>query len=300
MRQDLPSFLVPDCPPPRATVTPPSVVLPRGATDCHFHVFGPYASFPPSSDRTYTPPEASYLRYREVAAALGVERFVIVQASIYGSDNRCTLAALSQFSAEGPEVARAVIGMPAQRAPQALWRLHGLGVRGVRYNGVTGHRASPDELRLLAAAIAPLGWHLQVYVGPGELEQLLPVLMRLPVEVVIDHLGGLDPADGVDGPAFGGLLRFLDSGRAWLKLVGYRCSHETAPYADLTPYVRHLAGAHGDRLVWGTDWPHPVRFDDMPEDGSLVDALAGWLDDAAALRAVLVDNPARLYGFDTA
>jgi predicted TIM-barrel fold metal-dependent hydrolase len=188
-----------------------------------------------------------------------------------------------------------VIGDDTPR--EALSAMHAKGVRGTRFNAVTGDKDFQRRLEDTARRIAEFGWHVQLFVGPAELRDCLPRISRLPVDIVIDHLGQIDPAAGPEGAAFDTLRRVLDTGRAWVKLTGYRCSRQGPPYADLSPYVRRLAADHGDRLLWGSNWPHPIRYQDMPDDGLLVDALAQWLDDAASLRATLVDNPARLYGF---
>jgi predicted TIM-barrel fold metal-dependent hydrolase len=284
----------PDCPPPLDEIRAPALRLPVGSTDCHFHAFGPYDRFPLAPDRSYTPPESTLDGYRRVMQTLGLQRCVVVQPSVYGTDNRCTLDALASL---GPTVARGVAVIADDLDAQGLAALHAAGVRGVRYNSVTGARDTAGGLMALAERIAPLGWHLQMYAGAAEWQSLAPMLSRLPVEVVIDHLGEVDPAQGPQGAAFVSLMRFLETGRGWVKLVGYRCSHRRAPYADLAPYVQALVQAHGDRLLWGTDWPHPIRFDDMPDDGALVDAFGAWVDDPVARRRILVDNPARLYGF---
>jgi predicted TIM-barrel fold metal-dependent hydrolase len=259
-------------------------------------VFGPYARYPLASQRSYTPPEAPLQDYERMADTLGLLRAVIVQPSIYGTDNRCMLDALAAL---GPQRARGVAVLDDAVTKAQLHSLHEQGVRGVRFNSVTGDPGFKQRLEQSARQAADLGWHIQLFVDPVELGDSLSVIRDVPVDVVIDHMGQIDPAAGMQGHAFRTLLRVLDTGKAWVKLTGYRCSRQTAPYADLAPFVRKLWQAQGDRLLWGSNWPHPIRYHNMPQDGALLDALAAWLDDDAALAAVLVSNPARLYGFTT-
>jgi predicted TIM-barrel fold metal-dependent hydrolase len=286
---------IPDCPPPRLIAQPPATSLPPGACDSHFHVFGPYARFPLTPARSYTPPEAPLDAYLRMARAIGTTRAVIVQPSVHGSDNRGMLDALAIL---GRDRARGIAVLDDDADPSLLARLHGQGVRGVRFNSVTGDKEYAGRLQRMAMRIAPLGWHIQLFVDPVELHDNLDVIRALPVDVVIDHLGQIDPAAGLDGTAFRALLAVLDTGKAWVKLTGYRSSHQTAPYADLVPFVRALVATHGDRLVWGSNWPHPIRYHDMPDDAALVDALALWAGDDADLERILVRNPEQLYGFD--
>jgi predicted TIM-barrel fold metal-dependent hydrolase len=297
---------VADCPAPRADTRAPRVRLPRGACDAHFHVFGPYARYRLAEGRSYTPPPAPLAAYLGMAATLGLTRGVIVQPSVYGADNHCMLDALIAMGTArargiavlgGATRGTDVVGPVAMTDRPTLQDMDRAGVRGIRFNAVTGDRDFRSRLDDAARLVADLGWHIQLFVDPDALRDCLPRIRALPVDVVIDHLGQIDPEAGLDGHAFDTLRRALDTGRTWVKLTGYRCSRQPAPYADLAPYVRVLARDHGDRLVWGSNWPHPIRYHDMPEDGALVDALAGWLDDEAALHRVLVHNPARLYGF---
>jgi predicted TIM-barrel fold metal-dependent hydrolase len=269
--------------------------MPRGACDSHFHAFGPYVSYPLDARRTYTPPPAPLQNYRRVASALGIERSVIVQPSVYGSDNTCMLDALRTL---GTSSARGIAMLDKTAGPAELREMHRLGVRGVRYNSVTGEPTAANQLLQTAERIAPLGWHLQLFIDPQTLHDSLPVIRALPVDVVIDHFGQIDPSEGLTGRAFRTLIEFLESGRGWVKLTGYRCSKQRAPYADLTPFVRELLALRPDRLLWGSNWPHPIRYHDMPEDGSLLDALALWAGDDTALAKILVHNPQALYGFD--
>jgi predicted TIM-barrel fold metal-dependent hydrolase len=270
-------------------------VAPPGATDCHCHVFGPYARYPLSPGRSYTPPEASVAEYLRMLGTIGLSRTVMVQPSVYGTDNAVTLDAVEEI---GLNRARAVVVVDEGAGEADLAAMAARGARGVRFNAVSGNGAPLEQLERLAERIAPFGWHVQLYTGPDALPELEPALRRLPVPVVVDHMGGVKAAaGGVEHPGFRSLLRLLEGG-AWVKLSGYRSS-AGPPYADVASMARALLSAAPDRCVWGTDWPHPSLHDpaEVPDDGALLDALGEWAPDEAARRAVLVDNPARLYGF---
>ncbi len=285
------------CLPPRSTPPRPSWRGPAGSCDAHFHIFGPFDRYPLSPGRGYTPSECLIPQYRAVAEALGIERMVVVQPSVYGTDNACTLDATEEF---GHDRARAVVVIDAAAGAAELEAMARRGACGVRFNAVSGNGTPLDRLDALARRIAPLGWHLQLYTHGDTLAELAPRLPSLPVEVVIDHMGGVRTADGVNGAAFQALLRLLGTGRAWVKLSGYRISSAGQPYADVAPFARALLEAAPERCVWGTDWPHPSLADFMPDDGALFDRLGEWAPDAATRRRVLVDNPAALYGFPKA
>lgn len=261
--------------------------------DCHFHIFGPYDRYPLHEGRTYSPPPALIPEYLAMADALGIQRMVVVQASVYGTQNEVTLEAVRQF---GHLRARAVAVIDDGFGGAALQRLHEDGVRGVRFNMVSGNGTPDDQLEALAHRIAPLGWHIQVYAEGERLAALAPTLAQLPVQVVIDHCGGVEAHLGTAHAQFQALLRLLDSGRAWVKLASYRASSSGRPWDDMAPNVRKLAAAAPERCVWGTDWPHP-QMDPAPEAGALLDQFMEWVPDAAAQQRILVDNPARLYGF---
>nr|WP_255574789.1 amidohydrolase family protein [Caldovatus aquaticus] len=282
------------CLPPLRTVTPPSWRAPAGACDCHFHIFGPFDRFPLDPGRGYTPEECLIPAYRTVAEALGIERMVVVQPSVYGTDNGCTLDAAEAF---GLDRARAVVVIDGRFGADALAAMARRGARGARFNAVSGNGTPLEQLDALARRIAPLGWHLQLYTHGDTLAELAPRLAALPVPVVVDHMGGVRTAEGLNGRGFQALLRLLESGRAWVKLCGYRISSEGPPYADVAPFARALLAAAPERCVWGTDWPHPSLARDVPDDGALFDLLGEWAPDAATRRRVLVENPAALYGF---
>ncbi len=276
--------------PPLDTVPQPGWRAPPLSCDCHFHIFGPYDRFPLDAGRHYDPQAATIPAYLRVADALGLQRFVIVQPSVYGTDNECSLDAAERL---GRERSRVVAVVDDGITDAELRRLHERGTRGLRFNAVSGNGTPLDQLDALARRIAPLGWHLQVYCTGGQLPELGPILAALPIEVVVDHMGGVRAADGVAAPGFQALLRLLGTGRAWVKLSGYRIS-AGPPFDDIAPFARALLQAAPERCLWGTDWPHPSLGDWMPDDGRLLDLLGEWAPDAAT-RRVLVDNPARLY-----
>lgn len=289
-----PSMPMDRCQMYRTEVTPPAWRVPPGATDCHFHIFGRPDRYPLSPGRAYTPPEAPMAAYAVVADTLGLQRFVVVQASVHGTDNRCTLDAVAEF---GLARARAVAVIDDGFDAAALRALDAAGVRGVRFNAVSGNGTPLDQLTTLAGRIAPLGWHLQLYVEGAALPDLVPALAGLPVPVVIDHMGQVETRKGVANLEFQALLRLLDGGRAWVKLCGYRSSSDGFPFRDTLDQARALIAAAPERCVWGTDWPHPNFFGTMPEDGALLDLLGDWAPSDLDRRRILVDTPASLYGF---
>jgi predicted TIM-barrel fold metal-dependent hydrolase len=186
-----------------------------------------------------------------------------------------------------------------------LTRLDAAGFRGTRLNLLHSGGGVPlSALETVAAKVAPLGWHVQIYASPELLAEALPRLLALPIQVVIDHLGQIDPGQGRDQAGFRAMLRLLEAGRGWVKICAYRCDRDGPPFLRAAAFIRALAAAAPERLVWGTDWPHPNLPErapgipgQMPDDGDLVDALGAWFEDSATLERILVTNPARLYGF---
>jgi predicted TIM-barrel fold metal-dependent hydrolase len=279
----------------------PRTVLPRGACDCHAHICGPAAAFPYDAERIYTPPDATIESYRHLLAVLGVERAVLIQPSVYGTDNRAMLAALQ---AAGPGF-RGVAVVEPTIAARDVEALHHAGVRGVRLNLVDrreGRNAVPLALvRALAERIAPFGWHIEFLVNLDEAVGFADAVAALPVPIVLGHLGypRAGARDWITTPAFAGLLALLAGGRCWVKLTGpYRISGAAdLPYEDVDAAAARLAQAAPGRLLWGSDWPHVMMKKPMPNDGPLCDLLARWIPDAATRARILVDNPMELYGF---
>lgn len=285
----------------------PRLRLPDGAVDAHCHVFGPGERFPYAPERKYTPCDAGKAQLFALRDHLGFARNVIVQATCHGADNR---ALVDACLASGGR-ARGVATVRRDVADAELERLHAAGVRGVRFNFVKRlvDFTPKDELLAIAQRIAPLGWHVVVYFEAQDLPELWDFFTALPTTVVVDHMGRPDVTQPVDGPQFGLFQRLLrEHENVWTKvscperlsvsgppaLPGH-CGPEQPPYADVIPFARRLVEAFPDRVLWGTDWPHPNLKDHMPDDGLLVDWLASIVPDETHLRRLLVDNPMRLY-----
>jgi len=268
--------------------------FPAGACDCHSHVFGPQDRFPYPPSASYIPPDALPQDYSRMLTAIGCQRAVLVQPSVYGTDNSCLMAALTAgvFDFRGVAVTEENI------EDAELEALHRAGVRGVRFN-VASETAglTMAQAPRLAARIKALGWHLQFFLRIDQSPTFAEEIARLPVPCVIDHFANVHAAEGVESQGFQTLLRLARLEHVWFKLIGpYRISSQKPLYPDVAPLARALAAVAPDRCVWGTDWPHPNTAH-MPNDGDLADALVEWLPDAAARQKILVDNPARLYDF---
>ena len=287
---DPPACRAPD-PAPRT----PRLTVPPGACDCHAHILGPLTRYPYVAERGYTPPEALLSSYRHMLATLGLSRGVIVQPSVYGTDNRATLAALAAGAFRGVAVAAPEV------SDGELAALHEAGVRGLRINPLYKHAAGLADCPKLAEKIAPFGWHLQIFLDVSGLQdEERTMLACLPVPLVIDHMGYMPVAKGLDQPGFQWLLGQLAEGHAWVKLSGayYLSAEPGPPYGDVVPMAQALIAANPQRCVWASNWPHPLVPGDMPNDGDLLDLLGEWAPDAGLRRTILVDNPATLYGFD--
>jgi 2-pyrone-4,6-dicarboxylate lactonase len=280
----------------------PQLALPAGSVDAHCHVFGPAARFPFAPERKYTPCDAGREDLVTLHERLGLARAVIVQATCHGADNRAMVDAVR--AAGG--TARGVATVRAGVTDAQLRELHDVGVRGVRFNFVKRlvDAAPQDELAAIAERIAPLGWHVVVYFEAADLPDLEDFFGTLPVPLVVDHMGRPDVTRPAGGPEFDRFLRFVDRNDVWVKISCPERLSVTGPaaldgerraYTDVVPFARRVVAEFGDRTLWGTDWPHPNLTDHMPDDGLLVDHLAHVLTTDEQRRAVLVDNPTRLY-----
>lgn len=289
----------PACAAPDFAPRPPKLVFPENACDCHAHILGPVSQFAYARDRVYTPPDCLLPAYTHLLETLSLSRAVLVQPSVYGTDNRVMLRALAQAGSS----MRGVAVVDSSVSDATLESMHAAGVRGVRVNIVDvkdGAGALPiDALRALAKRVAPLGWHMEFLLHVDQFPNLDLDLANFPVDVVFGHLGYMRTDRGIDAGGFQALLRLLADGTAWVKLTGpYRISTLAMPHADVDAFALALVAAAPDRIVWGTDWPHVMVKGAMPNDAEIVDLLSNWLPDEATRHRVLVENPARLYVFD--
>jgi predicted TIM-barrel fold metal-dependent hydrolase len=286
-------------------------VPPPHSCDCHVHVFGPAANYPYMEGRTYTPPNALPENAVKMLRTLGMEHVVLIQPSIYGTDNSRMLDAMTTFG----EMARGVAVVKDNVRKAELERLHIAGIRGLRLNVATVKPGDAEELvrRMihLARRICDLDWHLELNVSPHLLEALVPVAKRLPVNIVFDHMAQI-PADEVPGhPGLNAVQRMLRTGRCWVKLSGpYRVSQKGGHYEDVGQLAMALIEANPERIVWGSDWPHTPPHSHYPvpggmispfrqlNTGQLLDLLPDWVPDEFVRYRILVGNPKQLYAFN--
>lgn len=281
------------CQGPDPNPRPPRFRVPPGATDTHFHLFGPRDRYGLVEVREYTPPLITPADAARLFATLGIERAVVIQPSVYGEDNRAQLEGASQVGIP----TRAVVVARYETPDEDLARLHEQGARGLRY--VLAHPGGlpVSDLERWARRVNALGWHIQVLAKGDQLAELAPRLEQLDCPVVIDHMGMFRPEDGVGQPAFQAVLRLLRRGH-WVKLSGgYRLSRQPPPYPDLVPFARELVATRPDRIVWASDWPHAFLKSPMPNTTDLLDLLVDWVPEEEARNRILVQNPAALYGF---
>jgi predicted TIM-barrel fold metal-dependent hydrolase len=286
------------CPPPDPNPVKPTLVLPPGACDAHCHVFGPAARFPYAADRSYTPPDAPVENLRKLHARLGVSRAVIVHASCHGTEMDVTLDAI----AAGNGAYRGVACVEDSVTDAELERLHHGGIRGIRFNFVKHLGGVPDlaVFYRVLARIKPMGWHIVLHFDADDILAQRELLGRIDVPFIIDHMGRVKAAEGLEQHPFQSLLDlFRTNPLAWIKVCGAeRVSSGTRPFRDAVPFAQALIAVDPARILWGTDWPHPNITKDMPNDGELVDLFGEICPDAAVRARILVDNPTRMYWRD--
>ncbi|WFU78712.1 amidohydrolase family protein [Bradyrhizobium sp. CIAT3101] len=290
--------------------TPINFDVPAHACDCHTHIHGDVATFPFFTGRVYTPGPASPEEMAALHKALHIERVVIVTPSVYGTDNSSSLFGMKARGA----TARGVAVIDDKTTEAELDAMHAAGFRGIRINLATDGVNNPDvgRARFTAAVerMTARGWHVQLYTTLSMISAIRDLVLASPVPAVFDHFGGLEASLGLEQPGFADLVALVKSGKAYVKISGaYRSSNLAPDYQDMLPYARALIAANPDRIVWGTDWPHPdsaqvdgrKATDIAPfhaiDDGRLLNQLPLWAPDADVRRKILVDNPARLYGF---
>jgi predicted TIM-barrel fold metal-dependent hydrolase len=282
--------------------------VPAGACDCHTHIHGDTETFPFFSGRVYTPETALPEEMAALHKALHLQRVVIVTPSVYGTDNSATLYGMK---ARGKD-ARGVAVIDEKTPESALDAMHQAGIRGIRLNLATGGVTDPSVgRRRYEAAVERVQkrkWHVQMYTNLAVISSIKDLVLASPVPAVFDHFGGAQATLGTGQPGFADLVELVGSGKAYVKISGaYRASKLSPDYPDAAPLAKALIAANADRIVWGTDWPHPNSSSGNPapqvtplfqiDDGRLLNQLPVWTSDAAIRKKILVDNPARLYGF---
>lgn len=281
--------------PPVPNTRTPMVKFPPGACDCHAHVFGPQTRYPFAPNAAYIAPDSPTEAYVRMLKTIGCERAVIVQPSVYGTDNSATVDALRSglFAFRGVAVVRPDID------DRELQSLHDAGVRGIRVNLSS---ATPgmtlEQAQRLAPRLKAMGWHIQFFLDLKTMPDAAEKLGALDITIVIDHFGRVSAEEGLGSAAFKRLLKLVRRDNCWAKLIGpYFLSNRRPLFPDVTPLAQAVVAAAPDRVVWGTDWPHPSPHGAVPNDGDLADMLATWVPDDTLRKRILVDNPERLYDF---
>jgi predicted TIM-barrel fold metal-dependent hydrolase len=299
--------------PALASASQPSTAVnfdvPASACDCHTHVFGDAKRFPFAASRNYTPESASVAEMRALHRALHTDRVVIVNPSVYGTDNACTLDGMKQLGS----IARGIAVIDEKTPETALDEMDRAGIRGIRINLETAGQTDPALGRQrFAAAVERLKarkWHIQIYTRLSVIEGIKDQVMAAPMPVVFDHFGGAQASLGLRQPGFDTLLNLVRTGKAYVKISApYRSSTQAPDFADVAPLAKALIAANPQRMLWGSDWPHPAPpvpghplSDITPlwqiDDGRVLNQLPVWAPDAALRKTILVENPAKLYGF---
>jgi predicted TIM-barrel fold metal-dependent hydrolase len=272
----------------------PKLKMPADACDCHHHIYD--GKYPIAPTATLKPGDAMAADYQALQKRIGTTRSVVVQPSTYGTDNSCTLDGMAQL---GP-ASRGVAVVDTSVTDAELKRLSGLGIRGIRFNLVQAGATTVDMLEPLSKRVADLGWHVQIHQTGDGIVKMEDVLQKVASPIVFDHMGRIPKDAGVDHPAYTVISRLIDKGRAWVKISGAYMDTKVGPptYADSTRLAQAFVKLAPQRMVWGSDWPHPTeKADDKPNDATLVDLLTEWAPDETTRRRILVENPAELYGF---
>ena len=275
----------------------PAFTAPPRTCDAHCHIFGPVDRYPYAKSRQYTPPEAPLAAFRTLHAHIGVERAVIVNATPYGLDNTVVLDAIAQSDGRY----RGIGNVDDRMSDETLEALAAGGLDGCRFTVLTRLGVRPDMAAFdrIVARVAPLGWHVDLYLEASNLDELAPRLARMPVPYVIDHMGVVDASKGLEQPAFQRLLTLLKRDEnCWVKITGpERISRTGPPFHDAVPFAQALIQTAPHRVLWGTDWPHP-NVPVMPNDGDLMDLVPLYAPDPDVRHRLLVENPARLFRFE--
>ena len=274
----------------------PQIKVPPNACDCHHHIYD--AKYPVDPKATLRPGDATVADYKMLQKRIGTTRHVIIQPSTYGTMNAPTLDALVAF---GPE-ARAVAVVDTTVGDAELKHMNELGVRGIRFNLAQAGATTPEMIEPLSKRVNDLGWHIQINATADKIMEIMPILQKVPSPIVFDHLAHIPEPDGVNHPLFKQVLALIDKGKTWVKLSGAYADTKIGPptYADSTAVAQAYVKAAPERLVWGSDWPHPSERETKPDDAVLIDLMLVWAPDEKVRDRIFVDNAATLYGFPKA
>src|SRR5215472_11982364 len=278
-----------------AGTEPPKLKAPPNSCDCHHHIYD--ARYPVDPKAVLRPGDALVEDYRAFQKRIGTSRNVVVTPSTYGVDNRVTLDAVAAF---GPQ-ARAVVVVNDAVSDSELKRMHEQGARGIRFNLAQAGATTPEMIEPLSKRVNDLGWHIQINAPAAKIMEIMPILERVPSPIVFDHLAHIPEPEGINHPVFGQVRALIDKGATWVKLSGAYADTKVGPptYADSSSIARAYVKAAPERLVWGSDWPHPgVRDPDpKPDDAILIDLMLDWAPNEAVRNRILVGNAAKLYDF---
>ena len=288
-----------DCLPPDRNPRRPGFMLPKGSIDTHVHVFEPGYALSPG--RGYNPPTSTLADLKHLHATLGIERVVFTQPSVYGTDNSAILDAMAALNGQTPGRARAVVALAMDVGEEKLAALDASGVRGVRLNfdNKGGMPIGIAEIPELAARIAPFGWHIEFLFPGKDIVRLVPVFTALKVPMSIAHFAYQPASAGVAAAGFRALIELARRGNTWIKISGANrvSATDLPPYDDVKPMAQALIEAAPERIMWGTDWPHPNKYVANPNDADLVDAFGDWVSDERMRRKIMIDTPAAFYRF---
>jgi len=290
-----------DCLPPDRNPRRPGFALPKGSIDTHVHVFEPGYALSPG--RGYNPPHSTLADLKHLHATLGIARVVFTQPSVYGTDNSAILDAMAALNRETPGRARAVVALAMDASEKQLAALDASGVRGVRLNtdNKGGMPIAISQIPELAARIRPLGWHLEFLFPGKDIVLLMPVFLALKVPMSIAHFAYQSASAGVNAAGFRALVELARRGNTWIKISGANrvAATDLPPYDDVKPMAQALIEAAPERIMWGSDWPHPNKYVANPNDADLVDAFGDWVSDGRVRRKIMVDTPAAFYRFQS-
>jgi 2-pyrone-4,6-dicarboxylate lactonase len=289
-----------DCIAPDRNPRKPDITLPRGSVDTHVHVFD-QSRYKMSPTRGYNPPDSTLDDLEHLHATLGIDRVVFTQPSTYGTDNSAILDGIAALNAKTPNRARGVAAFTMAITDEELADLDAKGIRGVRLNtdNQGGMPVTMAEIPELAARIKPFGWHIEFLFPGRDIVALMPVFEKLTVPMSIGHFAYQPAAAGVEAPGFQALVKLVKAGNTWIKISGANrvSATDLPPYDDVKPMAHALIDANAERVLWGTDWPHPNKYKVNPNDGDLVNAFGDWMTDEAMRQKIMVDNPAAFYRF---